>query len=488
MIKKGLRRTLLWRLSGALLIILVLLGLAYVSITTYSLSKYHQETTQRLNAGVAESMLLEVQPFINGEVNEEAVGKIMHSMMAVNPSIEVYLLDPKGDVLKYVVLDKKVRLKSVDISPVKEFIAAGGEGYILGDDPRTPGAQTIFSASEVRNDAGQLEGYVYMVLASEQYESVAGALSGSYFMKLGTQAFIITLIAAFGLGILLLVLLTRNLRRVVSAVKEFEQGNYTARIPVTQGGELADLANTFNHMADTILKNIEELKEVDALRRELIANVSHDLRSPLSVIHGYIETLIIKDKDLTDEERRRYLEVVLKSSERLNKLVADLFELSKLESEQVKVHYEKFNIHELLDDTTRQYQLKAQKKGVKLKADFSGESMVKADLALMHRAIQNLVDNALKYTPENGEVEVSAISQNSHVEIRVSNSGEGIPKEQLDHIFDRYYMLPKDKSKSDGSGLGLAIVKKIMDIHHFAIQVQSTPGQLTTFSFEVPAM
>lgn len=485
--KKGLKQTLLWRLSGALLIILVLLGLAYVSITTYSLSKYHQETTQRLNAGVAQSMLLEVQPFVNGEVNEEAVGKIMHSMMAVNPSIEVYLLNTQGEVLKYVVLDKKVRLKSVDINPVKEFIAAGGEGYILGDDPRTPGAQTIFSASEVRNEAGQLEGYVYMVLASEQYESVAGALSGSYFMKLGTQTFIITLIAAFGLGILLIVLLTRNLRRVVVAVKEFEKGNYHARIPVKQDGELADLANTFNHMADTILKNIEELKEVDALRRELIANVSHDLRSPLSVIHGYIETLMIKNDTLSDEERVQYLQIVLKSSERLNKLVADLFELSKLEADQVKVQYEKFNIHDLLDDTARQYQLAAKSRKVTLKSNLSGESMVNADLALMHRAIQNLVDNALKYTPENGEVEISAKANNGNVEVWVSNSGDGIPKEQLEHIFDRYYMLPKDKSKSEGSGLGLAIVKKIMDIHQFGIKVQSVKGGRTTFSFALPA-
>ena len=358
----------------------------------------------------------------------------------------------------------------------------------LGDDPRTPGAQTIFSASEVHNEQGDLEGYVYMVLASEQYESVAGALSGSYFMKLGTQAFVVTLIAAFGLGILLIVMLTQNLRRIVSTVKEFEEGNYEARIPVKQDGELADLANTFNHMADTILKNIEELKEVDALRRELIANVSHDLRSPLSVIHGYIETLIIKDKSLSDEERRRYLEVVLKSSERLNKLVADLFELSKLESEQVKIQYERFNMHELLDDTARQYQLKAQEKGVRLKADFSGKAMVEADLALMHRAIQNLVDNALKYTPEEGEVEVSAVSQNNHVEVRVSNSGEGIPEEQLKHIFDRYYMLAKDRKKSDGSGLGLAIVKKIMDIHHLGLKVDSTPGDRTTFSFTMPAI
>ncbi len=477
----------MWRLSGALLLILILLGIAYVSITTYSARKYYQETTQRLNADVAREMLKEVNPFVNGEVNAEAVGKIMHSMMAVNPSLEVYLLDPSGNILKYVVLDKKVRLKNLDLAPIKQFLADSGKTYVLGDDPRTPGEQTIFSASEVHDSTDALQGYVYMVLASEEYENIAGALSTSYFMKLGTQTFIITLLAAFGLGIVLIAMLTRNLRTVMQTVKRFEEGDYQARIPIQKSGELADLSETFNHMADTILKNIEELKEVDKLRRELIANVSHDLRSPMSVIQGYIETMMIKGDKLNPEEQKKYLGIIFKSSEKLNKLVADLFELSKLEAKQVKLQKERFNFNELLQDTAQQYQLKAEEKGIRLKTEFAAEAMVNADIALMQRAIQNLMDNALKYTPENGEVAIKASLKNNKLEVAITNTGKGIPKDQLPHIFDRYFMLDKEKHGIDGSGLGLAIVKKIIDIHDASITVASKIDGDTSFKMVLPA-
>lgn len=477
----------MWRLSGGLLLLLILLGIAYVSITTYSARKYYQETTQRLNANVAHHMLLEVNPFENGQVNEEAVGKIMHSMMAVNPSLEVYLLDSSGNILKYVVLDKDVRLKSLDMAPVKQFLVDSGKTYVLGDDPRKPGEQTIFSASEVRDSTNELQGYVYMVLASEEYAHIASALSTSYFMKLGTQTFAITLIAAFGLGILLIALLTQNLRTIIQTVKRFEEGDYQARIPVQKSGELADLSETFNHMADTILKNIEELKEVDKLRRELIANVSHDLRSPMSVIQGYIETMMIKGDKLSPDEQKKYLEIIFKSSEKLNKLVADLFELSKLEAKQVKLHKERFNFNELLQDTAQQYQLKAEEKGIRLKTEFAAEAMVNADIALMQRAIQNLMDNALKYTPENGEVAIKASLKNNQLEVAITNTGKGIPEDQLPHIFDRYFMLDKEKHGIDGSGLGLAIVKKIIDIHEASITVASKVDGDTSFKMILPA-
>lgn len=487
MSKSSFRKSLLWRLSGALLLILVLLGVAYVSITTYSARKYYQETTQRLNAHVARQMLAEVNPFVNGEVNAEAVGKIMHSMMAVNPSLEVYLLDPKGDILKYVVLDKKVRLKSIDLNPVSEFLSTKGETYVLGDDPRNPGEKTIFSASEVADSTGNLQGYVYMVLASEEYEDIAGALSTSYFMKLGAQTFAITLVAALGLGILLIALLTRNLRVVIQTVKRFEEGDYYARIPIKQSGELADLSSTFNHMADTILQNIEDLKEVDKLRRELIANVSHDLRSPMSVIQGYIETLMIKGDDMPPEEQKKYLQIIFKSSEKLNKLVSDLFELSKLEAKQVKVEKERLNLKELLYDTAQQYELKAKEKGIYLTVNSPAEAIVQADSSLIQRAIQNLLDNAIKYTPEKGKVQLSTKAVGDKVEVSISNTGKGIPQEQLPHIFDRYFMLEKEKHKIDGSGLGLAIVKKIMDIHETHIEVDSQEDKHTTFKLWLPA-
>ena len=191
-------KSLYWRISASFLFILVILGMVYILITATAAKRHFNEVTQRLNASVAENMLLEVNPFQDGEVNEESLGKIMHSMMAVNPSLEVYLLDAEGEILSFVVLDKKVKLNRISLAPVLEFIKTGGKKHILGDDPRNPGEKTIFSATAVSEDDNLL-GYVYMVLASEQYENITSALANNYWLRIGANAFIISLLAAFSL-------------------------------------------------------------------------------------------------------------------------------------------------------------------------------------------------------------------------------------------------------------------------------------------------
>jgi signal transduction histidine kinase len=486
--KFKIRHTLLWRLSAALLFLLLLLGLAYIIITTISANRYFQETTQQLNSDVASQMLLEVQPFVDGEVNKQALDKLMHSMMAVNPRLEVYLLNPKGDILSYVVLKKKVKLSNVSLEPVKQFIESDGKEYILGDDPRNPGQETIFSATEVRQD-GILQGYVYMVLVSEKFENVANTLLGSYWLRVSTRSFVITLIAAFLIGLGLIYFLTRNLRVIIGSVKKFDEGDLHARIPERNTkGEMAVLSRTFNHMADTILQNIDDLKKVDTLRRDLIANVSHDLRNPLAVMHGYIETLLIKDEKVTPEERKKYYKIILDSSEKLKRLVSDLFELSKLETGQMKPKKEPFLINELLQDTSLKYNILAEKKNVKLQSNIDPTlPQVYADISMIDRVIQNLIDNAIKYTPENGWIKLDVRRENGYVQIDVENSGEGISEKDLHAIFDRYYKVDKEQSGIKGTGLGLAIVKKILDLHQVPIKVQSVPHQYTRFGFNLPA-
>ncbi|HYW94126.1 MAG TPA: HAMP domain-containing sensor histidine kinase [Bacteroidales bacterium] len=480
-------KSLYWRISMSFLAILIILGLAYVLITVIATNRYYNETTQRLNAHVAESMLAEVSPFTNGEVNEESVSKIMHSMMAVNPTLEVYLLDKTGKILTFVVFDKKVKLSNIDLGPVKSFIHYGGEKYVLGDDPRNPGKKTIFSAAEVREN-DMLQGYVYLVLASEQYENITSALLGSYWLRVGTNAFILTLLAAFTIGLILIYFLTRNLRVVIKTFRQFENGNLKARIPEeNMKGELSTLSHTFNNMADTILKNIDALKEVDSLRRELIANVSHDLRNPLAVIHGYIETLIIKEKNLSDEERMKYLQIVLNGSEKLKHLVSDLFELSKLETQQITLHIEPFFINELVQDAVSNLRLMAERKNITIKTDISTSlPLVEADISMMERVIQNLMDNAIHYTPEKGTIILNVNMMEREVEVNISNSGDGIPEKDIPYIFNRYYKVNKEKSGIGGSGLGLAIVRKILDIQNIPIHVRSTPGEFTTFSMLIP--
>jgi signal transduction histidine kinase len=481
---KNFRTSLVWRISLGLFLILLVLGVSYVGITAYSARNYFNETTQKLHANVAEHMLLEVTPFKDGKVNDEAVGKIMHSMMAVNPSLEVYLLSTEGSILKYVVLDKKVRLENVDLTPIKEFIESGGETFILGDDPRNPGEKTIFSATAVK-DGAQLLGYVYAVLDSEQHESIAGALASSYFLKLGAQGFALTLITAFLIGVILLFLLTKNLQRITSSVRKFEAGDYSERIPVKGNDELARVAKTFNHMADTIVANMEELKQVDRLRRELIANVSHDLRSPLAVMSGYIETLLLQEDQVTPEQRKRYLDIIYRSGERLNSMVSDLFELSKLEARQVEFQMEKFNVNELIQDTVHQFQDRAEKNDLTLKTDFKGHGIAVGDIAKIQRVVENLLDNALKYADAESEVVIRTEAQKDLLNISMENDGKVIAPEDIPHLFDRYYKIERHNTQS--TGLGLAIVKKIIDGHNTSISArQPSPGH-TVFSFQLPA-
>lgn len=484
--KFEIKNSLFWRTSFVFLLLLLLIGLAYVFITAYSAQRYYAETTQRLNAHVAEHMLLEVQPFVEGEVNEEALHHIMHSMMAVNPMLEVYLLDNEGKILSYVVLDKKVKLQYVELEPIQAFVKTQGKQFILGDDPRNPGKKTVFSATPVIENGKQL-GFVYMVLVSEQYETISDTLWNSYLLNLSSRFFLLSLLAAFVLGLIIIWLLTRNLRKIIEIVRQFEKGNLQARIPIKSSGELANLSQTFNHMADTILGNIEELKKVDKLRRELIANVSHDLRTPLAVIHGYVETMMMKQGSLTAEEEQKYFQIILNSSENLKKLVSDLFELTKLEARQVELSKQPFAISELLWDAHKKFEILAGEKNLRINTQIDAkEAVVYADLRLMERVIQNLVDNAIKYSPEDSEINLQLSQEGKEVLVSISNTGEGIKEEDIPQVFNRYYKTEKHINTNKSTGLGLAIVKNILEMHHSLIQVKSKLNQYTTFYFRLP--
>ncbi|QTN38865.1 HAMP domain-containing histidine kinase [Cryomorphaceae bacterium] len=482
---QSFKNSLVWRLSLVLFLLFVVIGISYVFFTANTMREYHQKTTQQLHAHVAEHMLLEVQPFVDGEVNEAALGQIMHSMMAVNPNLEVYLVDPSGEILSYVVLDKEVRLNSIELEPVQKFLSSSGCAYVLGDDPRIPGRKTIFSATEVL-EAGQLLGYVYMVLASDQYETVSASLYSDYFMQLGTRSFVITLISALLISVALIFLLTRNLRQIIKTVQQYENGDLTARVPITSDNELAAVGRTFNQMADTLSANIEELKKVDRLRRDLIANVSHDLRSPMAVIQGYIETLALKNDSLTAEQRAEYFERVLRSSDKLERLVASLFELSKLESDQMELHLETTTPEELVRHSAEDFSLLASEKGLEFDLEVQPDlPEVQVDPALFQRVLQNLLDNAIKYTPEAGFVALRVKKEEEEIRFEIENSGPGIPSEDVPHLFDRYYRAQAKDNK--GTGLGLAIVKRILDLHQSVIAVVSKANQSTTFAFSLPS-
>lgn len=305
-------------------------------------------------------------------------------------------------------------------------------------------------------------------------------------MRLGLGGSLLTLVFATLLGVLAIMYLTRSLRKIIYAAKRFQEGDLKYRIENAEKTDLSNVATTYNHMADTILSDIEKLKSVEQLRQELIANISHDLRTPLSIIQGYIETLHMKDGELSPEERKEYLNTITRSSERLSKLVAQLFEYSKLESNQIQPEKEPFLISELANDIHRNYSLLAEKQQIELNLNMTEKiPLVFADISLVERAIQNLMDNALKFTPKGGRVDVKIEAMNEHVEVTIQDSGPGIKMENQALIFERYRQTKTGQQK-EGAGLGLAIVKKIIEIHDSKIKVFSKPNEGTAFSFSLP--
>ncbi|MEM9917835.1 MAG: HAMP domain-containing sensor histidine kinase [Bacteroidota bacterium] len=476
-----------WKISATLLSLLVVLGVVYVLIGSSMQNEYFQEVNQSLYGGIAESTVNEVSPLIDGEVDTTAIKDIMHSMMVINPSVEVYLLDTAGKIITYVAPYKKVKLEKVDLKPIKTFIEAEEKPFISGDDPRHPGTCKVFSAAPLL-DGERLAGYVYIILASEEQTAVTSTLFGSYIFRLGSRYFFIALAGALLIGLVALWFLTQNLRSIVDTVRRFKEGDYEARIAQKTGqGELSVLSSTFNDMADTIVGNIDKLKAVEKLRQELIANVSHDLRTPLAIMQGYIETLLLKEGDISTDERRKYLEIVLSSSERLSKLIAQLFEYSKLEARQIEPQKEPFFLSELVQDISQKYQILAREKGIEIRLDVAPKlPMVFADLGLVERVIQNLVDNALKFTPEGGKVTLELQSNDQEVEVRIADTGPGIPEDQQAVIFERYRQAAPE-AKKKGVGLGLTIAQKILELHNARIEVKSRLDEGTVFFFQLPA-
>ncbi len=474
-----------WQISAIFLMVLIVYAAITLYIAVRAARNYAMEVNQKLNRELARSMVDVIKPdFRNGTVNQEALADIMHSMMVINPSVEVYLLDTEGNILSYVAPEKVVKLKKVSLSPIREFLKGPEQNVILGDDPRNPGEKKIFSATRVTED-GRLTGYIYIVLASQEYVSKSQMVLGSYILGISIKSIIAIFVVSALVGLIALWYLTKKLNLIIQGIQRFKSGNLDTRIPVAGNNELDNIGLVFNEMAGTIEKNIKELQGIDELRKELISNISHDLRTPVASIQGYAETLLLKADQIDKTDREKYAQIIMNSSEKLKILVEELFELTKLQTNQIQLRKEPFSISELISDVANKFRIISQKKGISINTFISKDiPTVEADISLIDRVLQNLIDNAIKFCREGDFINIElALSSPGQVKITIADSGEGISNDDLPYIFERYF---KGQHYSESTGLGLAIVKKIIDLHHSEIKVSSNPGKGTTFTFQLP--
>jgi len=479
-------------LALSLLGLLVLLGVGLGAVTWAAAGLYQQEVAQRLNRDLAASIVEQSLPLRNGAVDQPALDDIFHSLMLVNPRIEIYLLDPNGAILAYSAPAARVVRDRVDLAPVRRFLSGDAAGPIAGDDPRSATRRKVFSAATIPGTAGPA-GYLYVVLQSEQYAGVAELLASSYVLRIAALAGGLSVLATLGAGLLVFRRLTRRIRRLSDAMVDFERSAFAIHHvlpspPPARADEIDRLVDVFNRLADRNVRQMQRLRESDALRRELVANVSHDLRTPLASLRGYLETLRLKGDALPAAERREYLDVAERQSRRLGRLVGELFELARLDARETRPELERFAVNELLQDLAQKFRPTAASRGVRIETELAaGAPPVWADIGLIERVLENLIDNAIRHSGEGGEIRLSARPATGTVEVRVSDTGGGIPPEELPRIFDRHHQVDDPHDDRTGrAGLGLAIAKRILELHGSAIEATSAPGAGTTFAFALP--
>lgn len=237
-------------------------------------------------------------------------------------------------------------------------------------------------------------------------------------------------------------------------------------------------------MSQQLQHNLDQVTALDAFRKEMVANLSHDLRTPMASMLGYLETIIQKNDQLNEAEKKRFLNIAFAEATRLNILVGDLFELSRLESSQTTLHCEPFNLVELAQDIIQKYRLTAELRGLRFEV-YIDENLpyVFADIKWIDRVLQNLLDNALRYVDERGRILFSLFSSEGKVHCKVCNTGKPLSPEHLEDVFDRYFT--SSNRKQGSSGLGLAIVRQIINLHHERVWAEANE-EITTLRFTLP--
>ena len=474
--------------------VLLGLGAGMVGLLQHYSAEAALEAGQRMNLGLARYVVEQQSPGLlgaDGRPDAARMHELAMHVMKINPAVEVYLLDAEGRVIGHALEPGQAADPvgvQVDLATVHRLLRADDAQVRLpvrGTDPQHPGRANTFSVAVVQGHAGRM-GYLYIVLDGRTARTISANLANSNALR--AMALAAMLASALAVAVLWVSWrqLTRPLRCLANDVEAFRVDGAEGA-PAHAGDERERLRAAIAALQARVTQQFQHLEQAEGQRRELVGNISHDLRTPLSSIRGYLDTVLIGNAALDAASRAAHLRTALRHVEILGRRVDDLMELSKLEATNVALRREPFCLAELLQDVVQNYQLPASQRGIGLA--LAPGSQVKtpviADIAMIERVLQNLVDNALRSTSPGGRVQLAIEQRARQVRVIVSDNGKGIAAQDLPHIFERYWRAGQADTAGfhTGSGLGLAIVKRILDLHGSAVQVRSEPATGTQFEF-----
>lgn len=491
------------KLIISLLASFIAVSLFMMMLINHVTESYQHEVEQKLHRQLAQHMVKDHQLLKEGQLDHKALKSAFHSMMVLGPAFEFYVLDINGNIQTYSAEPGKVKRQNVNLSAIKGFLSNDAVLPILGEDPRSHSRHKIFSASEIR-DGSTLIGYLYIIIGGEKYDDVVDVLKGSHIINMGLWGVIASLFFILLTLVVIFGLLTKPLRKLSEDMQLFRKSGFKLSSQSLQkgmnnwnekGDEIHRLGATFREMSCEMQTQYEKVKSTDELRKELISYVSHDLRTPLAALLGYLETWQLAKDKLSDAEKDELVRIALENGQHISNLVEQLFELARLDSEHVSLDLEQVSLADISYDVVQSLSLLAKSKGVTIdvKHPENDALLVNADLPKLERVLVNLIDNAIRHCSDGDQIKVSLkqedlglSSDKSFVSIKVEDTGMGIPKEDLPHIFDAYYRARNSaKSKKGNSGLGLAISKKIIELHGAEIVVDSEEGKGACFKFNL---
>lgn len=483
--------TLYFKLSAGLSLILIVIGLSYSIFASYMVQQINLSSQQLINKNLAQNLVNDKKIVHQGKIDIKAMKDTFMQYMTINPSIEIYYLDMQGNILAYSAEPGKVKRNSINLNPVYQSLKNEEQDLIMGDDPRSHQLRKPFSATIIPSKENP-QGYLYVVLQGEELTEALNQNSQNTIIILGGFVLAASLITGLLIGLFLFYRINLRLKNLQNNVADFVDNNFNNKeITIFNtpkkllGDEISDLEKHISHMASHIQQQWSALKQQDCLRREMVANISHDLRTPLASIQGYLETLIIKFDNLTDSDKMNYLNTTSKQASGLQKLINSLFELAKLDAREREPEIEKFPLLELVFDVIAKFEIPALQKKITLEINSEiNNPIVLADLGLIDRVLDNLISNALYYSHENSTIQITiASAKDNNLTVRVSDTGCGIPKNQQSLVFERFHQAHTPERTDGHAGLGLCIVKKIIELHHQHIWVVSEPEKGAQFNF-----
>jgi signal transduction histidine kinase len=400
-------------------------------------------------------------------------------------------LDPKFDLKSFIAKHNArfTRLR-LDFIPASQVRHEKGELVI-----QTPGNRAGAARWEKLIDAIPLnmKGITstsradgYLILYSNKIRSLSAAVNSL------TIFMLITLLPSLIIGFRIFWRGYRRSSILVEAVEKVSRGDYSVRVNMGGDDEFSRIARALNDMAASIAKSTEELIEMDRQRRQFIADISHELATPLTSLKGYVETLRMDELKLSDEEQQQYLKIVWDEAERLSYLVKDLLELARMDAGTIKLERDRIDCSEFMKSFASRNALPLKQRNVTFRWAVQPGQLIFADYRRLEQILQNLLDNALKHSIGLGEIRIELHEDPKNTLITVFDDGGGIPPEHINNIFERFYKINGEftagniKQYSGDSGLGLFIVKGLVELHGGRIKAESAVGEGTTFTMEFP--